>query len=65
MLRRSNRVVLAGAAVMLAAVVSAGADSYAHPRPEKPEASPPTAAGKNKPTVAYWHVWTDEKGVSH
>ena len=21
--------------------------------------------GKDKPTVAYWHVWTDEKGVSH
>ena len=27
----------------------------------------PTVAGmgKDKPTVAYWHVWTDEKGISH
>ena len=34
---------------------------------ETPEASMPTVAGmgKDKPTVAYWHVWTDEKGVSH
>ena len=25
----------------------------------------PAGAAQDKPTVAYWHVWTDEKGVSH
>jgi hypothetical protein len=24
-----------------------------------------TARGSAKPTVSYWHGWTDEKGVSH
>jgi hypothetical protein len=23
------------------------------------------AAGTDIPSVSYWHVWTDEKGVSH
>jgi hypothetical protein len=51
--------VLAGAAPVLAAVVIAGT------------ATPETftsisfAAGQEMPTVPYWHVWTDEKGVSH
>jgi len=66
MQRRTKGLVLAGAALVLAAFI-AGAACYAQPRPESPGASPPTvpAAGKDKPTVSYWHVWTDEKGVSH
>src|SRR5690349_6627490 len=67
MQRRTPRLVMAGAALVLAAVVIAGAACYARPRPEKQEASTPTgpAAGQDKPTVSYWHVWTDENGVSH
>jgi len=66
MQRRTKGLVLAGAALVLAAFI-VGAACYAQPRPEPPAASPPTvpAAGKDKPTVPYWHVWTDDKGVSH
>lgn len=49
--------VLAGAALVLATVVIAGT--------ETPEASTIAPAGQDTPTVSYWHVWTDEKGVSH
>jgi quercetin dioxygenase-like cupin family protein len=63
----TKRRVMDSAAVVLAAGVIAGAVSSARPRAETPEAPSPTgaAAEKDKPTVAYWHVWTDEKGVSH
>ena len=67
MQRRAHRLVMAGAALALAAVVIAGAVYSPRSCAETPEASMPTVAGmgKDKPTVAYWHVWTDEKGISH
>jgi hypothetical protein len=65
--RRTKRFVIAGATLALAAVVIAGAAYYPRSRAETPEPSKPTVAanGKDKPSVSYWHVWTDEKGVSH
>ncbi len=67
MQRRTHRLVMAGAALALAAVVIAGAVYSPRSCAETPEASMPTVAGmgKDKPTVAYWQVWTDEKGISH
>jgi hypothetical protein len=67
MQRRTKRLFAAGAALMLAAVVIAEAACNSRPRPDTPETSSPTvsAAGQDKPSVSYWHVWTDENGVSH
>jgi hypothetical protein len=65
---RTKRLVTAGAALALAAVVIAGAAHYLRSGPETAAAaSTPTVpdAGKDKPTASYWHVWTDENGVSH
>ncbi len=65
---RTKRLVMAGAALVLAAVVIAGAALYLRSGPETAAAaSTPTVpdAGKDKPTASYWHVWTDENGVSH
>jgi hypothetical protein len=55
------------AVFVLAAVIIAGSACYARPSPETQQvsASSVPAAGENKPTVAYWHVWTDDKEVSH
>ena len=58
----------AGAALGLSLVVLiAGAAFAHHVRPKTLEASMPTAATEQQlhPTVSYWHVWTDENGVSH
>src|SRR4051794_1900995 len=59
---RAPRLVLAGAALALAAVVIAGAAFY--PRSRQETAAAPTssvhAAGQDRPTVSFWHVWTDE-----
>jgi hypothetical protein len=53
----------------LAAVVIAGALGCTGLRAQTPETPTPTVTApkndKDKPTVSYWHVWTDEKGVSH
>jgi hypothetical protein len=58
--------VMAGAALGIAAVLIAGAAFGRHPRPQTQQASMLTAAAKQEqPTVPYWHVWTDENGVSH
>jgi predicted outer membrane protein len=67
MQQRTRRLVMAGAALILAAVVIASAACYPRSRAAIPEASTPTgpAAGQDRPTVPYWHVWTDDKGVSH
>lgn len=67
MQRRTYRLVTAGAALALAAVVIAEVVNSPRSRAETPEASMRTvpATGKDKPSVSYWHVWTDEKGVSH
>jgi hypothetical protein len=62
---QTKRLVMVRAALVLAAI--AGAVCYARPRPEtqKVSASTVPAAGPDHPTLSYWHVWTDEKGVSH
>ena len=62
MQRRTHRIVKA-AALALAAIVIADPRC----RAETPVASKLTvpAAAHDKPTVPFWHVWTDEKGVSH
>jgi predicted outer membrane protein len=58
---------MAGATLMFAAVVLAGAACYARSGAAMPDTSTPTglAAGQDKPTVPYWHVWTDDNGISH
>ncbi len=67
MQRRTYRLLMAGATLAISAVVIAGAVYYSRSSAEAREAPKPTfvATGKDKPTVSYWHVWTDEKGVSH
>jgi len=65
---KSTNLVVAGSLPTSAAVLSAGAVCCLEPRPESSEASSTTAlpyAGLNKPTVFYWHGWTDENGGSH
>jgi hypothetical protein len=58
--------VMSGAALGLVAVVIAGVAFGRHPRPETQQASMLTAAAKQEqPILPYWHVWTDENGVSH
>jgi predicted outer membrane protein len=44
-----------------------GAACYAQSSAGTPEVSTPTdpAGGRDKPNVPFWHVWTDDKGVSH
>ena len=67
MQHQSKRLVVAGGALALAVVFSLGAACYSSPGPETSAASAPTApaAATDNPTVSYWHVWTDENGVSH
>ncbi len=52
----------AGAALAVAAVVIAGAVWQVKPATGQEK---PSAQKDNVPTVPYWHVWTDENGVSH
>jgi predicted outer membrane protein len=56
----TKRLLMARAALVFVAVVSAGAAWQVNPA-----AGQEKAAVKDKPTVSYWHVWTDEKGGSH
>ena len=65
MQRQTKKLFLAGASLVLAAVVIAAADCYALARPGIQNASASSAAGQEKPTLSYWHVWTDENGISH
>jgi hypothetical protein len=67
MQRQTKRLFALSALLVLVAVVIAGTASYARPFPETQEASAPTvpATGQDRPTMSYWHVWTDENGVSH
>jgi hypothetical protein len=66
MQRRTKRPVMAVAALLIAVASIAGAACYACAHPETPKASPLTVSdAEKKPTVSYWHVWTDGKGVSH
>jgi len=67
MQRQTKQRFTAGAAVVLAAIVIVGAACYALPRLRAKEGSASTApaSAQDKPTLSYWHVWTDEKGISH
>jgi hypothetical protein len=60
------KVVTAAALGLSVVVIIAGVAFARHVRPKSLEASMPTTAAEQKqPTVSYWHVWTDENGVSH
>ncbi len=67
--RRIRPLLTAGASLVLVTVAVAGTACYAGSSEEKQKPETSTAAGppseQRKPGVAYWHVWTDEKGVSH
>ena len=67
MQRRTNYLVVTKVGLALVAVAIVGTACYSQPRPETSEASMPTVppADQSMPTVPYWHVWTDENGVSH
>jgi quercetin dioxygenase-like cupin family protein len=67
MQRRTKYLVVAKVGLALVAVAIVATACYSRPRPKTPEASMPTIppAEQSKPTVPYWHVWTDENGVSH
>ena len=60
--RRTKLGVMAGAALALAAVVIVGVAWHVTPAAGQEK---PTARKDVPPTVPFWHVWTDEKGVSH
>jgi hypothetical protein len=66
---RTRHFLSAGASLVLTAVAVVGTTCYAGPgqNEQKPRASTAAgrASGQDKPAVAYWHVWTDENGVSH
>jgi predicted outer membrane protein len=67
MLRQTRRLSMTGVALALGAVVIADAAYNLRSRAGTPQDSTPTVAatGKDNPGVPYWHVWTDEKGISH
>jgi hypothetical protein len=65
MQRQTKKLIAAGATVVLAAVVIAGAACYALARPGIRSDSTSSSARQENPTLSYWHVWTDENGVSH
>jgi hypothetical protein len=65
MQRQTKKLIAAGATVVLAAVVIAGAACYALARPGIRSDSTSSSARQGNPTLSYWHVWTDENGVSH
>jgi predicted outer membrane protein len=67
MQRQTKCIAVVGAVLVLAEVIAVRAACYPDPGAETAEASTPTvsAAGHEKPTVSFWHVWTDENGVSH
>src|SRR5271166_491468 len=60
--RRTKGLVMAGAALALAVVVIAAAAWQVKPAAGQEK---PSAPKDMPPSVPYWHVWTDEKGVSH
>jgi hypothetical protein len=67
MQRRTKLLAATKIGLPLVALAIVGAICYSRPRSETPEASVPTVlpAEQSTPTVPYWHVWTDENGVSH
>jgi hypothetical protein len=66
MQRRTKCLVITKVGLALVAVTIVGVACYAQPHSEALEASiPSVAAADSMPTVSFWHVWTDEKGVSH
>jgi hypothetical protein len=66
---RTRHFLSAGASLVLTAVAVVGTTCYAGPGQNEQRPGASTAAGRasgqDKPAVAYWHVWTDENGVSH
>jgi predicted outer membrane protein len=68
-MKLTPRFAITSATLVLTSFIIAGAAGEARPRPDKdkPGASTPAAygPGEDKPTLFYWHVWTDENGVSH
>jgi hypothetical protein len=67
MQRQTKRLFVVSAALVLVTVVIAGTASYARPgeEPQKVATSSIPSSGQTRPTMSYWHVWTDENGVSH
>ena len=59
---RTERHLMIGAALGLAAVVIAATAWQIEPAAGQEK---PIARKDTPPTVPYWHVWTDDKGVSH
>jgi predicted outer membrane protein len=66
---RTRHLLTAGASLVLTAVAVAGTTCYAGPSQDEQKPGASTAAGRasgqGTPAVTYWHVWTDENGVSH
>ena len=60
--RGTKCLVMTGAALACIGVVTAGATWQVKPAAAHEK---PPARKDISPTVPYWHVWTDEKGVSH
>ncbi len=60
--RPTKRLVMAGVVIAFAAVASAGAVWQVKPAAGQEK---PSAQKDMPPTIPFWHVWTDEKGVSH
>ncbi|HEV3298450.1 MAG TPA: hypothetical protein VG055_02365 [Planctomycetaceae bacterium] len=67
MWRQSKSLFLARAALVVSAVTVTGAACYAGADGElqKVSTSSVPAAARDKPTLSYWHVWTDAHGISH
>jgi len=62
MQRRTQRLVIYAACLAFVAVVIAGAPWQVKLAAGQEK---PSARKDIPPTVSYWHVWTDDKGVSH
>jgi hypothetical protein len=66
---RTRQLVVAGVALVLIAgairAVSWGREPPPGPQARKAAQPASPGRGKDRPKIAYWHVWTDEHGVSH
>src|ERR1700684_1331052 len=64
---QTKRYALIGAVLGLFAIIIFGAPGNSRSNAEMQQASNTavSSVGQNKPTVSYWHVWTDKNGVSH
>jgi hypothetical protein len=63
---QSKRLVLVRAVLVVSAVTVTGAACFASAGGKLKKVSTSSAvAAHDKPTLSYWHVWTDANGVSH